>query len=122
VALTARAFTVEGLPPCRVAASGKGIRDHSTSTEKTGNRQIITILDGPDNNDPFFLNNSALENQVGNYGAHAGGRLFAASMTKLGFPSIQSQFGSEYGAVIRLGVNIINAVGNECCFNGSLYE
>ena len=73
------------------------------------------MLDGTDNNDPFF-NNSAL-NQVGITGAPAS-LLPIDSIEEF---NLQSQFAAEYGRNTGAAVNVITKSGTNN-FHGSLFE
>ncbi|MGH9677570.1 MAG: hypothetical protein ACRD36_10755, partial [Candidatus Acidiferrum sp.] len=73
------------------------------------------MLDGTDNNDPFF-NNSAL-NQVGITGAPA----TLLPLDAIQEFNLQAQFGAEYGRNSGSAVNIITRSGANQ-FHGSVYE
>jgi hypothetical protein len=109
VALTP-GVTVEG---SGVAGSEKGFGQFNINGNR--DRSNNYMLDGTDNNDPFF-NNSAL-NQVGISGAPA----TLLPLDAIQEFNLQSQFGAEYGRNSGAAVNIITrSGGNE--FHGSLFE
>jgi len=109
VALTP-GVTVEG---SGVAGSEKGFGQFNINGNR--DRSNNYMLDGTDNNDPFF-NNSAL-NQVGISGAPA----TLLPLDAVQEFNLQAQFGAEYGRNSGSAVNIITRSGTNR-FHGSLYE
>ncbi len=109
VALTP-GVTVEG---SGVAGSEKGFGQFNINGNR--DRSNNYMLDGTDNNDPFF-NNSAL-NQVGISGAPA----TLLPLDAIQEFNLQSQFGAEYGRNSGSAVNIITRSGGNA-FHGSLFE
>ena len=109
VALTP-GVTVEG---SGVAGSEKGFGQFNINGNR--DRSNNYMLDGTDNNDPFF-NNSAL-NQVGITGAPA----TLLPLDAIQEFNLQAQFGAEYGRNSGSAVNIITRSGTNT-FHGSLYE
>ncbi len=109
VALTP-GVTVEG---SGVAGSEKGFGQFNINGNR--DRSNNYMLDGTDNNDPFF-NNSAL-NQVGISGAPA----TLLPLDAIQEFNLQSQFGAEYGRNSGAAVNIITRSGGNQ-FHGSLFE
>jgi outer membrane receptor protein involved in Fe transport len=109
VALTP-GVTVEG---SGVAGTEKGFGQFNINGNR--DRSNNYLLDGTDNNDPFF-NNSAL-NQVGITGAPA----TLLPLDAIQEFNLQSQFGAEYGRNSGAVVNIITRSGSNN-FHGSLYE
>jgi outer membrane receptor protein involved in Fe transport len=109
VALTP-GVTVEG---SGVAGSEKGFGQFNINGNR--DRSNNYMLDGTDNNDPFF-NNSAL-NQVGITGAPA----TLLPLDAIEEFNLQSQFNAEYGRNSGSAVNIITRSGTNT-FHGSLYE
>ena len=109
VALTP-GVTVEG---SGVAGSEKGFGQFNINGNR--DRSNNYMLDGTDNNDPFF-NNSAL-NQVGITGAPA----TLLPLDAIEEFNLQSQFNAEYGRNSGSAVNIITRSGTNR-FHGSLYE
>src|ERR1700682_2245880 len=109
VALTP-GVTVEG---SGVAGSEKGFGQFNINGNR--DRSNNYLLDGTDNNDPWF-NNSAL-NQVGITGAPA----TLLPLDAIQEFNLQSQFGAEYGRNSRSAVNIVTRSGTNS-LHGSLYE
>ncbi|HXL23148.1 MAG TPA: TonB-dependent receptor [Candidatus Dormibacteraeota bacterium] len=109
VALTP-GVTVEG---SGVAGSEKGFGQFNINGNR--DRSNNYMLDGTDNNDPFF-NNSAL-NQVGITGAPA----TLLPLDAIEEFNLQSQFNAEYGRNSGSAVNIITRSGTNT-LHGSLYE
>jgi len=109
VALTP-GVTVEG---SGVAGSEKGFGQFNINGNR--DRSNNYMLDGTDNNDPFF-NNSAL-NQVGITGAPA----TLLPLDAIQEFNLQAQFGAEYGRNSGSAVNIITRSGTND-FHGSLFE
>jgi len=109
VALTP-GVTVEG---SGVAGSEKGFGQFNINGNR--DRSNNYMLDGTDNNDPFF-NNSAL-NQVGISGAPA----TLLPLDAIQEFNLQSQFGAEYGRNSGSAVNIVTRSGGNA-FHGSLFE
>jgi hypothetical protein len=109
VALTP-GVTVEG---SGVAGSEKGFGQFNINGNR--DRSNNYMLDGTDNNDPFF-NNSAL-NQVGISGAPA----TLLPLDAIQEFNLQAQFGAEYGRNSGAAVNIITRSGGNQ-FHGSLFE
>src|SRR4029077_4404519 len=102
--------TVEG---SGVAGTEKGFGQFNINGNR--DRSNNYMLDGTDNNDPFF-NNSAL-NQVGITGAPAS-LLPIDSIEEF---NLQSQFGAEYGRNTGAAVNVITKSGTNN-FHGSVFE
>lgn len=109
VALTP-GVTVEG---SGVAGTEKGFGQFNIDGNR--DRSNNYLLDGTDNNDPWF-NNSAL-NQVGITGAPA----TLLPLDAIQEFNLQSQFGAEYGRNSGSVVNIVTRSGSNR-FHGSLYE
>lgn len=109
VALTP-GVTVEG---SGVAGTEKGFGQFNINGNR--DRSNNYLLDGTDNNDPWF-NNSAL-NQVGITGAPA----TLLPLDAIQEFSLQSQFSAEYGRNSGSIVNIITRSGSNA-LHGSLYE
>ncbi len=109
VALTP-GVTVEG---SGVAGSEKGFGQFNINGNR--DRSNNYMLDGTDNNDPFF-NNSAL-NQAGISGAPA----TLLPLDAIQEFNLQSQFAAEYGRNSGSAVNIITRSGGNS-FHGSLFE
>lgn len=102
--------TVEG---SGVAGTEKGFGQFNINGNR--DRSNNYMLDGTDNNDPFF-NNSAL-NQVGITGAPA----TLLPLDSIEEFNLQSQFNAEYGRNSGSAVNIITRSGTNT-LHGSLYE
>jgi outer membrane receptor protein involved in Fe transport len=102
--------TVEG---SGVAGTEKGFGQFNINGNR--DRSNNYMLDGTDNNDPFF-NNSAL-NQVGITGAPA----TLLPLDAIEEFNLQSQFAAEYGRNSGSAVNIITRSGSNT-LHGSLYE
>jgi outer membrane receptor protein involved in Fe transport len=109
VALTP-GVTVEG---SGVAGTEKGFGQFNINGNR--DRSNNYLIDGTDNNDPWF-NNSAL-NQVGITGAPA----TLLPLDAIQEFTLQSQFSAEYGRNSGSVVNIITRSGSNS-FHGSLYE
>jgi outer membrane receptor protein involved in Fe transport len=109
VALTP-GVTVEG---SGVAGTEKGFGQFNINGNR--DRSNNYMLDGTDNNDPFF-NNSAL-NQVGITGAPA----TLLPLDAIQEFNLQSQFGAEYGRNSGAAVNVLTRSGSNA-LHGSLYE
>jgi Carboxypeptidase regulatory-like domain/TonB dependent receptor/TonB-dependent Receptor Plug Domain len=109
VALTP-GVTVEG---SGVAGTEKGFGQFNINGNR--DRSNNYMLDGTDNNDPFF-NNSAL-NQAGISGAPA----TLLPLDAIQEFNLQSQFGAEYGRNSGSAVNIITRSGGNS-FHGTLFE
>jgi hypothetical protein len=109
VALTP-GVTVEG---SGVAGTEKGFGQFNINGNR--DRSNNYMLDGTDNNDPFF-NNSAL-NQVGISGAPA----TLLPLDAIEEFNLQSNFGAEYGRNSGSAVNIITRSGSND-LHGSLFE
>jgi hypothetical protein len=102
--------TVEG---SGVAGTEKGFGQFNINGNR--DRSNNYVVDGTDNNDPFF-NNSAL-NQVGITGAPAS----LLPIDAIQEFNLQSQFGAEYGRNSGSVVNILTKSGKNQ-FHGSLFE
>jgi hypothetical protein len=109
VALTP-GVTVEG---SGVAGSEKGFGQFNINGAR--DRSNNYMLDGTDNNDPFF-NNSAL-NQVGITGAPAS----LLPIDAIQEFNLETQFGAEYGRNSGAAVNVLTKSGTNQ-FHGSAFE